>query len=98
MENGLLAGACLDALLALLANSPANGRAFLGQHGLVKVCSESHLPPPCDRAAVLAHSVAELPTRCAHCTGGCHRDSTITGGIGSILSMPASDVEQLWAV
>ncbi|CAK0786205.1 hypothetical protein CVIRNUC_009418 [Coccomyxa viridis] len=38
VENGLLAGACLDALLALLANSPGNGQAFLRQQGLVKVC------------------------------------------------------------
>ena len=37
VENGLLAGACLDALLALLANSPGNGQAFLRQQGLVKV-------------------------------------------------------------
>ena len=37
VENGLLAGACLDALLALLADSPGNGQAFLRQQGLVKV-------------------------------------------------------------
>ena len=42
VENGLLAGACLDALLALLANSPGNGQAFLGQQGLVKVGFKSH--------------------------------------------------------
>lgn len=35
--EGTLAGACLDALLALLAGSPANQGAFLELHGLQKV-------------------------------------------------------------
>lgn len=61
VENGLLAGACLDALLALLANSPGNGQAFLRQQGLVKVGSQPHLPPPCECAAVLMCCIAELP-------------------------------------
>ena len=52
VENGLLAGACLDALLALLANSPGNGQAFLRQQGLVKVGFNSHMLPPCERTAV----------------------------------------------
>ena len=53
VENGLLAGACLDALLALLANSPGIGQAFLRQQGLVKVGFISHVLPPCQSRAVL---------------------------------------------
>ena len=37
VEEGTLAGACLDALLALLAKSPSNQQAFLSQQGLVRV-------------------------------------------------------------
>lgn len=36
VEEGTLAGACLDALLALLANSPQNQQTFLKQEGLVR--------------------------------------------------------------
>ena len=71
VENGLLAGACLDALLALLANSPGNGQAFLRQQGLVKVCPQSHMPPPYERAAVLMCCITELPPRCATRHGRC---------------------------
>jgi len=37
VEEGTLAGACLDTLLALLANSPANQQDFAAQAGLVRV-------------------------------------------------------------
>ncbi len=37
VEEGTLAGACLDALLALSARSPSNQQAFLAQQGLVRV-------------------------------------------------------------
>ena len=81
VENGLLAGACLDALLALLANSPGNGQAFLRQQGLVKVCPQPHMPHPCKRAAVLMCCIAELPTRCAICLGRCRREREYSLGI-----------------
>ena len=37
VEEGTLAGACLDTLLALLAHSPLNQQAFLAQQGLARV-------------------------------------------------------------
>ena len=37
VEEGTLAGACLDTLLALLADSPPNQQAFLAQQGLARV-------------------------------------------------------------
>ena len=37
VEEGTLAGACLDTLLALLADSPPNQQAFLTQNGLARV-------------------------------------------------------------
>ena len=44
VEEGTLAGACLDTLLALLADSPPNQQAFLAQNGLARVrLSLSHV-------------------------------------------------------
>ncbi len=37
VEEGTLAGACLDTLMALLADSPLNQQAFLAQQGLARV-------------------------------------------------------------
>ena len=37
VEEGTLAGACLDTLMALLADSPINQQAFLAQQGLARV-------------------------------------------------------------
>ena len=81
VENGLLAGACLDALLALLAGSPGNGQAFLRQQGLVKVCFKWHMPPPCERAAALLCCIAELPIRDVICRRKCCRESIYTLGV-----------------
>ncbi|CAL5226911.1 g9786 [Coccomyxa viridis] len=38
VEEGTLAGACLDTLLALLADSPLNQQDFLAEDGLARVC------------------------------------------------------------
>lgn len=45
VEEGTLAGACLDTLLALLTHSPLNQQAFLAQQGLARVMLLlSHVP------------------------------------------------------
>lgn len=44
VEEGTLAGACLDTLLALLADSPLNQQDFLAEDGLARVTlSASHI-------------------------------------------------------
>ena len=58
VTDGMLAGACLDALLAMLAESPANQRMFLELRGLHKVAKS--LPPECVDLLVLCHKSACL--------------------------------------
>ena len=57
VEEGTLAGACLDTLLALLANSPANQQDFAAQAGLVRV---SHCFQECMHANILCKRSAQL--------------------------------------